>query len=156
MDRNKAWIVTVPLIVLLGFGSGWLSNSGYGNAWFDGLAKPGFMPPGWVFPVAWTALYVLMGIAVAAVIASNAPSKQRALILFAAQLLLNLAWSPVFFGMHLPRAALAIIIVLTLFVTITILSFWRVQHVAAWLMLPYLAWLLFAARLNLAIVQLNG
>jgi len=154
-DRNRAWIITVPVIVLLGFGSGWLSNSGYGNVWFDSLAKPAFMPPGWAFPVAWTTLYVLMGIAVATVIASDAPGKQPALIVFAAQLLLNLSWSPVFFGLHQARAGLAIIIVLTLLVAVAVLLFWRVRHVAAWLMLPYLAWLSFATALNFAIVQMN-
>jgi tryptophan-rich sensory protein len=156
MTRRRAWIVTVPLIVLLGFASGWLSNSGYGNPWFDALAKPAFMPPGWVFPVAWTTLYVLMGIAVAQVIASDRDAKRPALLMFATQLVLNLAWSPIFFGMHQARAGLAIIIVLTIDVVITIGLFARVRRSAAWLMLPYLAWLIFATCLNLAIVRLNG
>jgi tryptophan-rich sensory protein len=156
MTRRRAWIVTVPLIVLLGFASGWLSNSGYGNPWFDALAKPAFMPPGWVFPVAWTTLYVLMGIAVALVIASDRDAKRPALLMFATQLVLNLAWSPIFFGMHQARAGLAIIIVLTIDVVITIGLFARVRRSAAWLMLPYLAWLIFATCLNLAIVRLNG
>jgi len=156
MTRRRAWIVTVPLIVLLGFALGWLSNSGYGNRWFDALAKPAFMPPGWVFPVAWTTLYVLMGIAVAQVIASDCDAKRPALLMFATQLVLNLAWSPIFFGMHQARAGLAIIIVLTIDVVITIGLFARVRRSAAWLMLPYLAWLIFATCLNLAIVRLNG
>jgi tryptophan-rich sensory protein len=156
MIRRKPWIATVPLIVLLGFASGWFSNSGYGNPWFDALAKPGFMPPAWVFPVAWTTLYVLMGIAVAQVIASDAPAKRPALVLFTAQFILNLAWSPVFFGLHQARAAFAIIALLTLDVAVTILLFARVRRSAALLMVPYLAWLVFAACLNLAIVRLNG
>lgn len=156
MIRGKPWIATVPLIVLLGFASGWFSNSGYGNPWFDALAKPGFMPPAWVFPVAWTTLYVLMGIAVAQVIASDAPAKRPALVLFTAQLILNLAWSPVFFGLHQARVAFAIIALLTLDVVVTILLFARVRRSAALLMVPYLAWLVFAACLNLAIVRLNG
>jgi len=156
MSRNKAWIITVPLIVLLGFASGWLSNSGYGNAWFDALAKPAFMPPGWAFPLAWTTLYILMGVAVAQVIASDGEGRRPALLLFAMQLVLNLAWSPVFFGLHQARAGLAIIAVLTIAVAITILLFARVRRSAALLMLPYLAWLIFATALNLAIVRLNG
>jgi translocator protein len=156
MTRKNAWIITVPVIVLLGFASGWLSNSGYGNPWFDALRKPWFMPPGWVFPVAWTSLYILMGIAVAQVIASDAPGKRPALILFASQLILNLLWSPVFFGLHQMRPALAIIAVLAVDVAVMIILFLRIRKSAAYMMLPYLAWLLFATELNLAIVRLNG
>jgi tryptophan-rich sensory protein len=156
MIRSKPWIVTVPLILLLGLASGWLSNSGYGNSWFDALAKPAFMPPAWVFPLAWTLLYILMGIAVAKVIARDTPARRPALILFVVQLILNLAWSPVFFGLHQARAGFAIIALLTLGVAVTILLFARVRRSAALLMLPYLAWLVFAACLNLAIVRLNG
>ena len=61
-------LVTVPAIVFLGFLSGKLANSGYGNRWFDALVKPDFMPPGWAFGVAWTILYILMGLALAIVI----------------------------------------------------------------------------------------
>src|SRR6187431_671414 len=98
--KLSAWMITVPIILLLGMASGWLSNSGYGNAWFDRLTKPSFMPPGWAFPVAWTILYVLMGIALGLVIEAQGPLRNLAIALFMAQLLLNLAWSPVFFGMH--------------------------------------------------------
>lgn len=156
MIRSKPWIVTVPLILLLGWLSGWLSNSGYGNAWFDALRKPDFMPPGWAFPVAWTALYLLMGIAVGQVIASEGRVRRLALHVFAIQLVLNLAWSPIFFGLHQPANALVTIVVMTIFVAIAILLFRRLRRSAALLMLPYLAWLLFATALNLAIVRLNG
>lgn len=155
MKRERAWIVTVRVILLLGFASGWLSNSGYGNDWFDALRKPDFMPPGWAFPVAWTTLYVLMGVAVARVIAGEGPHRQLALGLFALQLLLNLAWSPVFFGLHQARAALLIIAVMILLVAITTSLFWRICRAAGALMIPYLAWLCFAASLNAAIVHLN-
>ena len=156
MIRSKPWIVTVPLIVLLGFASGWLSNSGYGNPWFDSLRKPAFMPPGWLFPIAWTTLYILMGIAVGQVIASPARTRRLALHVFTIQLVLNLLWSPIFFGLHQADIALVTIVVLTIFVAITILLFWGIRRSAALLLLPYLAWLLFAAALNFAIVRLNG
>jgi len=154
--RNRPWIVTVPLIVLLGFASGWLSNSGYGNAWFDSLRKPAFMPPGWVFPIAWTTFYILMGLALAQVIASAAPARRLALHLFAIQFVLNLAWSPIFFGQHRADLALVTVVVLTLFAAATIMVFWTVRRSAAVLMMPYLAWLMFATALNFAIVRLNG
>jgi len=156
MIRTRPWIVTVPVIVLLGFASGWLSNSGFGNPWFDALAKPSFMPPGWAFGVAWTILYILMGVAVAQVIAADTPLRRLALHLFAIQLVLNLLWSPIFFAFHRSDIALVTIVVLTIFVAATILLFRRVRRSAALLMLPYLAWLLFATALNFAILRLNG
>jgi len=155
MNRDKAWVLTVPGILLLGWASGWLSNSGYRNYWFDTLHLPWFMPPGWAFGVAWTILYILMGVAVGLVLASDSPGKRAALTLFAVQLILNLAWSPVFFAAHQIRAALVIIVVLIATVALTILFFWRVRRVAGLLLLPYLAWLLFAAELNFTILRLN-
>jgi tryptophan-rich sensory protein len=95
--------------VFLGFLSGRLANSGYGNRWFDALVKPDFMPPGWAFGVAWTILYILMGLALAMVIhARGARGRGVAIILFLVQLLLNLAWSPLFFRAHQVDNAFAV------------------------------------------------
>src|SRR5262245_54256641 len=100
-DWKRIALITVPLIVLAGSASGWLSNSGYGNDWFNSLLKPPFMPPGWAFPTVWTALYALMGAAVAMIIAAPESKERRlALMLFAIQLALNYAWSPIFFAAH--------------------------------------------------------
>src|SRR3954454_14455088 len=94
-------VVTVPLILLLGSLSGVAANSGYGNPWFESLAKPGFMPPGWAFPVAWTFLYICLGLACAHILhARGARGRPLALTLFLAQLVLNFAWSPLFFAAH--------------------------------------------------------
>src|SRR5262245_49008165 len=94
-------VVTVPAVVLLGTLSGYLSNSSYANPWFEALRKPGFMPPGWLFGVAWTILYILLGLSFAMLLhARGAQKRERALILFGLGLLLNFAWSPIFFGMH--------------------------------------------------------
>lgn len=153
--KLSAWMITVPVILLLGMASGWLSNSGYGNEWFDRLNKPSFMPPGWAFPVAWTILYVLMGFALGLIIHTQSPLRNAAIALFAVQLVLNLAWSPVFFGMHQARAGLAIIAVLFVAASATAILFWRILPIAGLLMLPYLAWLLFASALNGAIVRMN-
>jgi translocator protein len=156
MPRSRAWIVTVPVVLLLGLASGWLSNSGYGNSWFDRLEKPSFMPPSWAFPVAWTTLYILMGIAVGLVIATpRSAARTRAVRLFAVQLLLNLAWSPLFFGAHQARAALGLIVLLDIAVIAATLAFWRVRQTAGMLMLPYWAWLAIATALNFEIVRLN-
>lgn len=149
-------LVTVPAVLLLGTLSGVLSNSGYGNAWFDGLVKPGFMPPAWAFPVAWTILYVCLGLALALVLhARGARRRGAALALFLAQLALNYAWSPVFFALHLIWPAFAVIAAMLVLALAAALLFLRIRRGAALLMLPYLAWLCFAAALNLEIGRLN-
>ena len=152
----RAAIVTVPVILGIGFLMGRLSNSGYGNGWFDVLAKPAAMPPGWAFGVAWSLLYVLIGIAVAMIWAA-APSRARSagLALFAVQLLLNFSWSPLFFGLHQIVPALVILVAILALSVATTAAFARVRPAAAWLMAPYLAWLAFATYLNFEIWRLN-
>jgi translocator protein len=149
-------LVTVPAVLLLGIVSGRLANSGYGNPWFDALAKPEMMPPGWVFGAVWTFLYILLGLALAMILhAHGAGGRGRALGLFGLQLLLNYAWSPVFFGAHKVGLALSMIIAMIVLTAATAALFARIRAAAGILMLPYLAWLLFAAVLNYQIMVLN-
>ena len=149
-------LLTVPAIVLLGFLSGRLANSGYGNRWFDALEKPALMPPGWLFGVAWTILYILMGLALAIVLhARGAKGRGPAIVLFLVQLVMNLAWSPLFFRAHQVGSALMLISALIVVVAITIWLFARIRRVAGLLLLPYLAWLAFASFLNYEIGRLN-
>ena len=159
MERREWWkiaLVTVPAIVLAGSASGWLSNSGYGNDWFDGLTKPFFMPPGWSFGVVWPILYALLGIALAMILAEPPSDRRRnALILFFLQLALNFAWSPIFFGAHMITPALIVIVLMAGLAAIAAGQFRRIRPVAGYLMLPYLLWLCFAAALNKAIGDLN-
>jgi len=154
--RQRTWILTVPLILAGGLASGWLSGSGYGNPWFDALAKPLFMPPGWVFPVAWTTLYILMGISLAWLIGAPSPHRRTAITLFFVQLGLNYLWSPVFFGAHRIVAGLTVILLLDAVLLMTIAAAWKVRRIAAAALLPYAAWLLLATALNLEIWRLNG
>jgi translocator protein len=149
-------LLTVPAIVLLGSLSGYVSNSGYGNAWFDQLEKPAFMPPGWAFGVVWPILYASLGVA-AAMIHALPPSdaKRKALTLFYIQLALNFAWSPVFFAAHDMRAAVVIIIMMLAIAAGAAGQFFRLRAAAGYLMVPYLAWLVFATTLNTAILNLN-
>ena len=147
---------TVPAIVLAGSLSGWLSNSGYGNDWFDGLSKPAFMPPGWVFGVVWPILYALLGFALALILAEPPTDRRRkALFLFFAQLALNFAWSPIFFAAHAIQPALAVIVVMAGLAALAAGQFRRIRPLAGYLMLPYLMWLCLAAALNSAIGNLN-
>ncbi len=149
-------IFIVPLVLMLGILSGRLSNSGFGNPWFDALVKPGFMPPGWAFGVAWTLLYIMMGFALAMIVAARGARRRGlAITLFVVQLALNLIWSPLFFAAHQVSAALVLMLVLIVVAGATTLAFARIRPGAAALMLPYLAWLLFAASLNFAIDRLN-
>lgn len=149
-------LVTVPSILLLGTISGKIANSGYGNPWFDALTKPALMPPGWVFGMVWSILYILMGLAVALILnARGAKGRGVALTLFLIQLALNLAWSPVFFAMHRIMLAFGLIVMIFLWAIATTLLFRRIRPLAALLMLPYLAWLLFAGVLNWQVHLLN-
>jgi tryptophan-rich sensory protein len=146
----------VSLILLLGVGSGILSNSGYGNRWFAVLAKPDFTPPGWMFGVAWTLLYILLGISLAIVIgARGAPGRGLAITLFIVQLILNFAWSPLFFAAHEVALAFYLLLVILLLSVVTAALFARVRPIAALLLLPYLAWLCFASYLSYEIHRMN-
>ena len=157
--RQDWWryaLITVPAIVLLGSFSGWISNTGYGNAWFEALEKPFFMPPGWAFGVVWPILYVLLGIALAMILAEPpSEARKKGLILFFVQLALNFAWSPMFFAAHAVQLALITIFAMAAIAAMAARQFWNIKRVAGALMLPYLAWLCFAAALNAAINRLN-
>jgi translocator protein len=149
-------LFTVPAILLLGTISGRIAGAGSGNAWFDALRKPAIMPPGWVFGSAWTLLYILLGLALALILhARGARRRGLAIALFVLQLVLNFAWSPIFFAYHEVGAAFWTILVMILLSAATALLFWRIRRAAALLMLPYLAWLGFAALLTWQIGGLN-
>jgi len=157
--RNDWWktaIVTVVAIELLGGLSGWLSQSGYGNPWFDALVKPSFMPPGFLFGIVWPILYALLGLALALILAEPASDRRRvALILFGVQMVLNFARSPIFFAGHDITLAKYVIITMIVIAAAAALLFYRLRPVAGLLMVPYLCWLMFATTLNTSIETLN-
>jgi tryptophan-rich sensory protein len=149
-------VVTVPLILLLGFASSRIAPAGAQNRWYAALVRPGITPPDWAFPVAWSALYILMGLALAMIInARGSRLRGLAIALFALQLVLNLAWSPLFFGMHQVASALILLVAIFVAALATTLVFGRIRAAAAWLMAPYLVWLCFAGVLNWEIQKLN-
>lgn len=125
--------------------------------WYVTLAKPSFSPPNWLFGPVWTILYVLMGIA--AFLVWKRGSKRRevreALGFFIVQLVLNAAWSVIFFGFRSPACAFFEIVALLLAIVVTMRSFYAISRPAAWLLVPYLAWVCFASALNYAIWTLN-
>lgn len=151
------WIaVTVPGMLLLGFGAARLSPTGSENRWYAALNKPAYNPPDWVFPVAWSLLYVILGIALAMILnARGARLRTPALIVFFGQLVLNLAWSPLFFGLHQVVVALVLVGLMFGVTLLMTILFSQVRGLAAVLLVPYLVWLLFAAYLNYEILALN-
>lgn len=149
-------VVTVPFILLLGFTSARLAPSGSENPWFMRLVKPEIMPPFWAFPIAWSILYVFLGLALALIInARGSTLRGPAIIVFALQMVVNLVWSPVFFGMHQVEPALIILGVLFVLALVTTILFARIRMGAAMLLIPYLAWIAFAGYLLFQINELN-
>lgn len=122
---------------------------------FETLVKPSLTPPQIVFPIVWTILYVLMGISAYIVYESRCPLKRDALLLYGIQLVLNFAWSLVFFNLKNYLLAFIVLVVLWLAIIWMIYKFFKISPLAAKLQIPYLVWVTFAAYLNLAIVILN-
>lgn len=122
---------------------------------FGDMNKPMLAPPAWLFPIAWTVLYVLMGIALLLLIRSKSKYKTGAICLFISQLLMNFIWSPVFFNMH--EYWLAFIVIITMWITtiLTAITSWFVDKRATYLLIPLILWTTFAAYLNAGIAVLN-
>lgn len=125
--------------------------------WYSGLNKPDFSPPNWLFAPVWTLLYALMGASAFLIWQLGMDKKEvkTALAVFTLQLVLNMLWSFLFFGLHLPLLAFGEILFLWLLILLTINKFWSLSKPAAFLLLPYLLWVSFAALLNFFIVRLN-
>ena len=146
----------VPLVLLLGFMSGEISGSAGDNPWFERLDKPSIFPPPATFGIVWSILYFLMGLAAAMVCAAwGAKGRTIALVFFGIQFLLNLAWSPLFFRFHEIELSLYLLGAIVFFVLVTLVLFWRVRWLAGALLVPYLAWVGFAAFLNWQFLELN-
>ena len=122
--------------------------------WYAALAKPTWTPPGWLFGPVWTVLYVMIAMA-AWLVWQHRARVDTALVLWAAQLILNGAWSWLFFGLERPGLALLDIVALLAAIAATAIAFARISRIAALLLAPYFAWVAFAAALNFAIWRLN-
>ena len=128
------------------------------TGWYSTVTRPELAPPNWIFGPVWTTLFVLMGIALFLVWKKEDSQKKKvklALRLFVAQLVLNTLWSVIFFGLQSPGWAFVEIIFLWISITLTITVFTPISRLAAWLLVPYLAWVSFAAYLNYSIWLLN-
>ena len=160
---KSALVLVAFLAISFGVAAlGSIATAGNVNGWYADADKALWNPPSWVFGPAWTLLYTLMSVAAWLVWRSRSPYRRPALAFYVAQLVLNALWTPVFFGLYPvigPAAlwiALAIILALDVVVLLTMIRFWKVSKVAAWLLVPYWAWLLFATTLNAALAALNS
>jgi translocator protein len=136
------------------------------STWYQTIEKPSFSPPNWLFGPVWTTLYVMMGVSLflvwRATTSTSTFLKERrrekiaALIAFGSQLILNVLWSFIFFGLRSPQLAFAEIIILLISIVVTLVIFYKISRIAAVLMIPYAVWVAFASFLNLQIWLLNS
>lgn len=151
------WAVfLIPLLLLLGRASGMVAGNSDQNLWFAMLEKPAIYPPPAAFAIVWSILYVMMGLAFAGICSAwGSRGRGLAIAVFLIGFALNLAWSPVFFAMHEIEWAFAVIAALDVAVLASVVLFWRIRRWAGMLLLPYLAWTLFATLLSWQFWQLN-
>ncbi|OGC12205.1 TspO protein [candidate division WOR-1 bacterium RIFOXYA12_FULL_52_29] len=150
--------IIIATIVCLGAGFlGSLATMPSIPTWYVALNKPPFNPPNWLFGPVWIILYIMMGIAAYLIFEKGWDKKEVKLSLmhFGFQLVFNVAWSIVFFGLHSPWGAFIVIVILWLLILETIIRFGKLSKPAAWLLVPYILWVSFASILNLAVALLN-
>ncbi|MCB1203247.1 MAG: tryptophan-rich sensory protein [Verrucomicrobiae bacterium] len=150
-------ILCVLVVMVLGASGGFVTVKSI-PGWYASLTKPPGTPPNTVFGPVWSVLYLMIGVSLARVwhFVPGGTEKRRALIRFAIQLVLNLAWSPVFFGAHLIAPALVVIVTLWVMILLTILAFKPLDRTAAWLLAPYLGWVSYATYLNTGFLVVNA
>lgn len=154
--RNIALGVIAVLAVAIASGLGQLAT--FPNlGWYGGLAKPAFSPPNWIFGPVWTTLYALMAFAVWRIMRlPNSGQRSLALLLFFGQLVLNAAWSWMFFGLHSPLLGLINIIPQLALIVLAVVAFYRLDRISGWMLIPLAAWVAFATILNAAVWRLNA
>ena len=152
--HTKGLLLALAVPLAVGGLSGWLTRDGMRQ--FEQLNQPPLSPPGWLFPVVWTILYLMMGLASFLVYTRGRGRwTRRGLALYGAQLVFNFLWSIWFFGQSRYLLAFFWLVALWVLIGLTALAFARVRPFAGWLLVPYLVWVSFAGYLNLAIYFLN-
>lgn len=153
--KTKSLIINIAIPLAVGGLSALLTKDNM--IMFEYVRKPPLSPPSWLFPLVWTILYVLMGIAAYLVHTSHKPKQETdtALLFYGIQLLFNFFWSIFFFNMEEYLFAFIWLLALWVFILITTIRFFRIDKRAGYLMLPYLLWVSFAAYLNLGVYLLN-
>ena len=152
MIKIKNLIISILIPLAAGIIGSLLGNASQG---FEELIKPSFAPPGFIFPIVWTILYILMGISFYIIYNSNSEYRKRAIVIYFIQLVLNMLWTFIFFRLNLLLFAFIWIIVMIIFVILMIYYFYKINKISAFLQIPYLIWLIFASILNFSIYLLN-
>ena len=152
MIKIKNLIISILIPLVVGIIGSLLGNASQG---FEELIKPSFAPPGFIFPIVWTILYILMGISFYIIYNSNSEYRKRAIVIYFIQLVLNMLWTFIFFRLNLLLFAFIWIIVMIIFVILMIYYFYKINKISAFLQIPYLIWLIFASILNFSIYLLN-
>lgn len=146
-------IISIVICLLIGF-LGSISVKADNFVWYNSLNRSPLNPPNILFPIAWSILYILLGISISIIINTN-PFDKKAVIIFIIQLILNSFWTYIFFGLKQPLFGLTEIIILDIMIIITILKFKSISKTASILLIPYFLWCLFASYLTLHIVIFN-
>lgn len=154
---TKKSILQLIIAILICQSAGWIGalfTTPSIQTWYATINKPSFNPPNWLFAPVWTFLFLTMGIALW-LIWLKPKANHQALSLFIIQLCLNVLWSILFFGLHRPALALIEILLLWLAILFTIIKFYQIDRWAGLILIPYIAWVSFAAILNFALWRLN-
>ncbi len=154
----KIFKLIVSILICQGAGAiGALFTSPAISTWYTTIQKPSFNPPNWIFAPVWTLLFLLMGISLYFVWSRGLEDKKIkiAVFIFCVQLVLNIFWSFLFFGLQSPLYAFIGIVILWLAILLTIISFYKISKIAAYLLLPYILWVSFASVLNFSILIIN-
>ena len=154
MKKILKIIISILIPFLASFIGGLFTSSSV-STWYVDLIKPSFNPPSWVFGPVWTILYLLMGVSLYLIWIDKSKNKKIAFVAFGVQLFFNALWSILFFGLKNPLFAFIEIILLWTAILTTIIYFYRINKNAAYLLIPYILWVSFAAVLNFFIFYLN-
>ena len=152
MIKWKNLIISILIPVIIGFLGSIVGNVMNG---FDGINKPAFTPPAIVFPIAWTILYILMGISSYLIFESDSSEKDSALLIYGIQLVINSLWTFFFFNLKWFLFSFVLVLIILLLVIVMIIKFYKINKTAAYLQIPYVVWLIFAAILSYNVFLLN-
>jgi benzodiazapine receptor len=148
-------IITIVICELAGIIGSFFTMKSV-DGWYRKIKKPSFNPPSWIFGPVWTLLYLMMGISLYFIwISAGSFNIVPAIFVFAIQLFLNLIWSLLFFKLHSPKWAFVDIVLMFIAILTTIIVFYPISKIAAYLLVPYILWVIFASLLNFKIWELN-
>ena len=156
MSNSLRFILALAIPLAIGSSSAFFTVTGL-DSWYQTIQKPSWNPPNWIFGPVWTTLYIMMGVALFLVWKQQDQNaaQRTAILLFAAQLILNFFWSLIFFKWQQPGWAFAELAVMWVLIILTIFQFSKLSNTAAWLLVPYISWVSFAGILNYTIWKLN-